>query len=91
MPAACEFACTLARAGLPARNARSTNGATARAMHEAARVALPPRSWLHHGPKIRPQTDAIVRQLVHELEQRGAPAHALRALQQRWQASLAAR
>lgn len=93
--------------------------ATARAMHEAARVALPPRSWLrplpaglyglalrvlalgmgrkgrevwlHHGPKIRPQTDAIVRQLVHELEQRGAPAHALRALQQRWQASLAAR
>jgi ketopantoate reductase len=46
-------------------------------------------AWLHHGPKIRPQTDHVVRELL-ALQRKAGPAPAANALQRLFQRWLAA-
>jgi hypothetical protein len=44
--------------------------------------------WLLHGPKIRAQTDYVVRELLAKGSEQGAPSAALRSLFERWRSAI---
>jgi phosphoserine phosphatase len=44
--------------------------------------------WLFHGPKIRAQTEHVVRELLAKGSQQGAASAALQSLFERWRSAI---